>query len=150
MSANSSDLPRVLVVEDEEHRSSALVAFFSGWRCVVDVAETASQAISHLSESTYRLAILDLYLAAGDPRLDRKLGDGEVVHWGGVLVLEEIARRGLSLELVVSTASLGSAVEIKRLWGLDFHLLDKPVNEKRLLAIARAALGEGALPEGGQ
>jgi len=134
-----------LLVEDEPFRLDPLLPVLEELGFAVDLARTAREGLESIRARGYDLVVLDLYLATGDPRLDRKLGPDTFIHWGGVLILEEIARLDYRTLLVVTTASIGSAVEVRRITELEFHLLDKPVDPRRFRKIL-ARLDEGVSP----
>lgn len=132
---------RALIVEDEEYRIPPLVEVLGEHGLAHDTAGTAAEGCRLIRAHSYDLVVLDLFLAAGDARLERKLGPDAFVHWGGVLILEEIARLGYRTHLVVTTASIASAVEVRRLTDLEFHLLDKPVDLRAFRRLLGRLLG---------
>ena len=100
------DSPRVLIVDDEPNIRLVLKRALSREGCDVDTAENGAEALKKLSEITFDLILLDLFM--------------EPV--GGLQVLE--AARELDPEIVViiltAHGSVESAVEALRLGAFDY------------------------------
>jgi DNA-binding NtrC family response regulator len=134
----------VLVVDDEPAIRATVRALLErqGWR--VDEAATASEGLAALVSSDLpEVALVDL-----------RLPDRE-----GTVLLEEVRRRGLPIEVVVISGhgSIPAAVGAVRAGAFDF--LEKPLDRERLLitlrnaarqaSLARHAADDGPSPEAG-
>jgi CheY-like chemotaxis protein len=125
----SERLPTALLVDDEAAWIEPVASWLRrrGWR--VRRAFQAERAMELLHREQPDLVWLDIYIEPGSERFRRLLRRvAHSDHWGGVLVLEEVSRMRPQPELVVATASVTNVVELRRLCGIDFRLLQKPID----------------------
>ena len=62
METMASDLPRILLIEDDRTLARGIAAKI-GRAATVETVDTAEEALARLHENTYDVAIVDIYLA---------------------------------------------------------------------------------------
>jgi DNA-binding NtrC family response regulator len=120
---------RILIAEDSETTRRHLKQLLETDSLIVDTASDGSQALESLIERTYSLVLTDL----------------KMPHVGGLELIEEVQKRGLSVAVIVTTGhgSIGEAVQAMRLGAVDF--LTKPIDVDHLRLVIKRALRERAL-----
>ena len=115
---------RAIVIDDEESIRFSLKRFLHADGYEVTAAEAYQEAIEKMDEIDFDLVFTDIILK-GKTGLD---------------ILREIRRRELNCPVIVFTGipSVESAIEAVRLGAFDY--LEKPVRQKELLQVAKAAL----------
>ena len=115
----------VLVVDDEPFVRESLVAVVEGEAhlCALS-AETAEEALATLRRESVDVVLADLQMPGG----------------GAVALLQELARRGPPVPVIVITGvgTIGSAVEAMKAGAFDF--VQKPVEPGQLLLLVERAL----------
>ena len=115
-----------LLIDDELHWIEPIATWLRRRGVTVRRAQDAQTAMSLLHSERPSIVWLDIYLAAGSERLDKRLRRVAQEHWGGVLILEEIQRLHYEPILVVATGSVSNVVALKEICGMDFLLVGKP------------------------
>jgi len=113
---------RILLAEDEESMSKALVAILTKNNYSVDAVYDGEEAVSYILAGDYDAAILDIMM----PKLD------------GISALKEIRAKGIMIPVMMLTAK--SEIDDK-VEGLDSganDYLTKPFSKRELLARLRA------------
>ncbi len=114
----------ILIVEDTLSLATVYIERLASEGYACDHVETASDAISALSERAFSLVLLDLQLPDSN----------------GMTVLEHVKRRNINAAVVIITAngSINVAIDAMRLGAFDF--LVKPFSKEKLLTTAANAL----------
>ena len=122
---------RILVIDDEESIRFTFERFLTTEGHIVATAESCSEALARINETSFDLVFADIIL-----------GDGT-----GIDILREIRARGLNCPVIMITGDPGveTAAESIRLGAFDY--IPKPVNQESLLHAARTALKYKALNE---
>jgi DNA-binding NtrC family response regulator len=122
---------RILIAEDNEANRDLLKEFLSAENLKVDTVADGSAALEALLENNYSIVITDMKM----PRV------------GGMELIEEVRKRGLSVTVIVTTAFgvVDEAVQAMRLGAYDF--LTKPYDVNRLRLVVERALRERTLQD---
>jgi DNA-binding NtrC family response regulator len=114
----------ILIVEDTLSLATVYVERLASAGYACDHVETASDAISALSERSFSLVLLDLQLPDSN----------------GMTVLEHVKRHNIDAAVVIITAngSINVAIDAMRLGAFDF--LVKPFSKEKLLTTTSNAL----------
>ncbi len=114
----------ILIVEDTLSLATVYIERLASEGYVCDHVETASDAISALSERAFSLVLLDLQLPDSN----------------GMTVLEHVKRHNINAAVVIITAngSINVAIDAMRLGAFDF--LVKPFSKEKLLTTTANAL----------
>ncbi len=114
----------ILVVDDEQVITQAVVRVCGAEGLSVDVASSAEQGLSHLARTTYRLIISDVMMADID----------------GFAFLIELRRRHVRAPLIMTTgmSTMENAVRALVSGAIDF--IPKPFTADELLAAVRRGL----------
>ena len=121
-----SDVPRILVVDDDADLRQLVGDFLRGHGLGVDVARDAREMDARFAEARYDLVILDLMMPGED----------------GLSVLRRL--RGGARPAVIMLSAMGEDTD--RIVGLEMgadDYLGKPCNPRELLARVRAVLRRG-------
>ncbi len=126
-----AELPRLLVVDDEEELLQVFVEFLQSEPYQLEVARTGTEAIAKVRESKFDLVVTDLNLPGAD----------------GIMVLHEAKQADPQVEIIVLTgnASILTAVDALRHGAYDYVLkpfdlfemdqtIRKALERRRLLA----------------
>ncbi|MCR9243328.1 MAG: sigma-54 dependent transcriptional regulator [Rhodobiaceae bacterium] len=114
----------ILIVEDTLSLATVYIERLASAGYACDHVETASDAISALSERSFSLVLLDLQLPDSN----------------GMTVLEHVKRHNIDAAVVIITAngSINVAIDAMRLGAFDF--LVKPFSKEKLLTTTSNAL----------
>lgn len=95
---------KILLVEDDENKRSALEGFFHGQRpgTELDVAKSLQAAVRRVRSTKYELVILDMTLPNYDPSPDEP-GGGTIHSFGGREFLKQITRFKIDTPVIVVT-----------------------------------------------
>jgi len=115
---------RILVIDDEESIRFTFQRFLTAEGHIVATAESYSEALARISETSFDVVFADIIL-----------GDGT-----GIDILREIRARGLTCPVIMITGdpAVETAADSIRLGAFDY--IPKPVNQESLLHTTRTAL----------
>jgi OmpR family response regulator RpaB len=116
-------MPRILLIDDDEHLGAPLASYFARFDCVLDSATSPSDGLARLRAATYDAAILDVML----PEMD------------GFALCREI-RKESDIPIVMLTAR-GDVMD--RVVGLELgadDYLPKPFEPRELVARVQTIL----------
>ena len=122
---------RILVIDDEESIRFTFERFLKAAGHIVATAESCSEAVARINETSFDLVFADIIL-----------GDGT-----GIDILREIKARGLSCPVIMITGdpNVETAGDAIRLGAFDY--IPKPINQESLLHATRTALKYKAVNE---
>jgi DNA-binding NtrC family response regulator len=119
-------VPRILVVDDDQHLNESLVELFASEGFATDGALSAEEALARCRGQTYHLVLCDLQLPGRNGlSLIRILRD---------------ACPATQMILITGHGTIRAAVTALKRGAVEFML--KPVRPKRLLAVVRALLAD--------
>lgn len=121
----------ILVIDDEGSIRFTFERFLRTEGHTVATAESCSEALARISETSFDVVFADIIL-----------GDGT-----GIDILREIKARGLSCPVIMITGDPGveTAADSIRLGAFDY--IPKPINQESLLHATRTALKHKAVNE---
>ncbi|MFZ0927338.1 MAG: sigma 54-interacting transcriptional regulator [Syntrophobacteraceae bacterium] len=122
---------RILVIDDEESIRFTFERFLTAEGHIVAVAESCSEALARINETSFDVVFADIIL-----------GDGT-----GIEILREIRARGLICPVIMITGdpAVETATDSIRLGAFDY--IPKPINQESLLHATRTALKYKAVNE---
>ncbi len=122
---------KILVIDDEESIRFTFERFLAAAGHIVAVAESCSEALARINETSFDVVFADIIL-----------GDGT-----GIDILREIRARGLTCPVIIITGDPGveTAADSIRLGAFDY--IPKPINQESLLHATRTALKYKAVNE---
>ncbi len=122
--------PRILFVDDQREVATTLAALLTSDGAECRFANDGETGLSRLMTEVFDLAVLDLRMPPGG--------------WGGLWLLRELSRRGLTVDTLVLSGEAGQfeTIEALRLGAHDFVVKDNASSE--LGDRVRGALNFGA------
>ena len=121
----------ILVVDDEEVITQAVVRVCEAEGMSVDVADSAPAATARLERCAYRLIICDVMMADVD----------------GFQFLSDLARRQIRTPVIMSTGMSTMENAVKSLYAGAIDFIPKPFTADELLAAVRRGLNYARLLE---
>jgi len=124
VSAIMGSEPRLLVVDDDALIRDELEGLFASHPYQVDCAESVSEAIDHLTENEFALALVDVRLGGRD----------------GIELTQRIRDRWPEVDVIMITGhgSIENAVEAMKRGAVDY--ITKPFQSEEILMATRKAL----------
>jgi two-component system, OmpR family, KDP operon response regulator KdpE len=123
--AASSEIPRVLVVEDDEEINDLLVWYLVDGGCEVATADNGTEALACLSRASFDVIVTDLVMPG----------------MGGMQLLREIREGGASLPVLVVSGRMDTPVGEELLELGVARCFEKPFNLREVLLAVREAAG---------
>ncbi len=120
------DKPKILIIDDEPRMCQSLNELLASQSYELNTANSAKEAVEFLSNNSFDLVLLDLYLP----------------DMNGYHVMDHISQQGLGVLVIVLTgyASEKSAIEALRRGAYDY--LKKPFEPEKLLITVKNALNQ--------
>ncbi len=126
MKKHEGNEPKILVIDDEESIRFTFESFLTEAGYQVATAADYGEALARIGETDFDLIFADIILGGRS----------------GIEVLREVRKRRLSVPVIMITGDPNAASAHEAFELGAFGHISKPINQEKLLSLAKLALGD--------